>query len=157
MITIYTDGACLNNQEKENKGGWAYYILYPEEGEVDHNCGKEINTTNQRMEMTACIKAIETIIDKEDDVILYTDSAYVINCIKEKWYLKWYQNGWINAKGQPVKNQDLWRELLHLMGQKYIKFEHVKGHSGNKFNDLVDKIARNAANSAAKAAIEEVS
>ncbi len=150
MITIYTDGSCLNNLEVENQGGWAYYILYPNNGEIEFKSGGKINTTNQRMELTACIKAIERVSFSSEDVVLYTDSAYVVNCIKDRWYTKWYQNGWKNAKGEPVKNQDLWKELLEIMGMKFIDFKHIKGHNGNKYNDTVDRLAK----AAAEAAIE---
>lgn len=158
-IKIYTDGACLNNQEKENKGGWAYVACVDYSSTIKSECSESgglINTTNQRMELLACIKAIEKIMETEEDVELYTDSAYVCNCINQKWYFKWHKNGWVNSKKEPVKNQDLWKRLLNLMGKKYVKFYHVKGHSGNKYNEKVDELARNAAKAACEIDNKEV-
>lgn len=111
--------------------------------------GGERNTSNQRMELTACIKALESITSKDIPIDIYSDSAYLINCMKEKWYVNWQKNGWKNAKKQPVENQDLWKRLLELVeparrsgGQHSIRFHKVAGHAGVKLNERADQLAQ---------------
>lgn len=110
LIEIYTDGACSGNQFRTNTGGWGAIL-------VSGNKRKEIfggekDTTNNRMELTACIMGLREL--KREDVVvrLYSDSAYIVNCINNKWYIKWEKNGWKTAKKEPVENKDLWEELL---------------------------------------------
>jgi ribonuclease HI len=139
--TVYTDGACINNQGPGGRGpgGWAWAVP----GGA-HASGAEPDTTNQRMELTAALQALRA---NGGDLQVVSDSAYVVNCFKQGWHEKWEQNGWKNAKRQPVENQDLWRPLLAAYRERhgYIRFAKVKAHSGDPDNDVVDRLATEAA------------
>ncbi|QQE81113.1 ribonuclease HI [Alicyclobacillus sp. SO9] len=138
QIEIWTDGACSGNP---GPGGWAAVLTY--EGHTKEISGGEENTTNQRMEIAAVMNALESL--KEPcDVTIYSDSAYVINCFKQKWYVSWQKNGWKNSKGQPVQNRDLWERLLDARNSHHIQFEKVKGHAGVDLNERCDELAREA-------------
>ncbi|HEY9187154.1 MAG TPA: ribonuclease H [Ignavibacteria bacterium] len=139
IIKIYCDGACSGNQNKNNIGGWGALLIFNEK--VKKINGGEKNTTNQRMELTACIKALEAIKSIKYPIEIYTDSAYLYNCIQQKWYEKWEQNGWKNSKKLPIENKDLWEKLLNLIKKYNPTFIKVKGHSGDKYNDEADKLA----------------
>lgn len=145
-IKFYTDGACSKNP---GIGGWA--IAYLIDGKCKTLSGREKDTTNNRMELTAFLKALQQIIilskHKNYDYELYSDSAYVVNTVNEGWLTKWVVNGWKTKAGKEVKNKDLLLlvdKCLALIKQKEIKLSiiKVKGHSGNEFNELVDKIAK---------------
>ena len=139
-ITIYTDGACSGNQHAKNKGGYGAVLIY--KGNKKEICGGEVNTTNNRMELKGCIEGLKALKRNDIPVDLYTDSAYICNCINQKWYVKWRNNGWINSKKQPVENKELWVELLDLVESfKDITFYKVKGHSGVELNELADALA----------------
>ncbi len=136
-VVIYTDGACSGNP---GPGGWGAVI-------IDNNIeteiyGKEANTTNNIMEMTAAIKALESF-DFKKDVILYTDSNYLKLGITS-WIFSWKKNNWTNSKKQPVKNKSYWITLDKLNSLHNIEWKWVKGHSGNKYNDKADKLASSA-------------
>ena len=139
-IIIYCDGACSGNQFSLNKGGWGAILKYNEA--VKELYGGEKNTTNQRMELTACIKALEEIKNKDIPVEIYTDSAYLVNCINEQWYVKWERNGWKNVKKKPVENKELWQRLLSLVQEFTVTFHKVEGHSGVELNERADELAR---------------
>jgi ribonuclease HI len=94
------------------------------------------------MELTACIRALEQIKSTKYAVEVYTDSAYLANCILRKWYVAWQRNGWYNASRKPVENRDLWERLLALASLYKIKFIKVAGHSGNTLNERADELAR---------------
>ena len=136
---IYTDGSCIGNP---GKGGWAAIII--NNGKKKIISGSENYTTNNRMEIIAVIKALNTI--KLKQATLITDSQYVKNGI-EIWIHKWKDNGWMTAEKKPVKNKDLWTKLDKIQKTKKIKWEWVKGHSSDKLNNEVDKIAREQAES----------
>ena len=136
---IYTDGSCIGNP---GKGGWAAIIING--GKKKIISGSENYTTNNRMEIIAVIKALNTI--KLKQATLITDSQYVKNGI-EVWIHKWKDNGWMTAGKKPVKNKDLWTKLDKIQKTKKIKWEWVKGHSSDKFNNEVDRIARERAES----------
>lgn len=139
-IIIYTDGACSGNQNENNKGGYGAVLLYKDKRKEIY--GGEANTTNNRMELKACIEALKLLKRKDIPIELYTDSAYIANCINQKWYLNWRKNGWINSKKKPVENKEMWEELLILIeSMKNIKFIKVKGHSGIELNELADRLA----------------
>lgn len=104
--------------------------------------GGERNTSNQRMELTACIKALETVKSDDIPVDVYSDSAYLINCMQQKWYVNWEKNGWKNAKKQPVENQDLWKQLLDLVRRLTVHFHKVAGHTGVELNERADELAQ---------------
>ena len=143
MYEIYTDGATSGNGRADAPGGWAYVIL--KDGYlVSQNSGGEKGTTNQRMELTAALKACEEIeaMDGFATVKLYSDSAYLINCYKQNWWKNWRANGWRNSKKEPVANQDLWEKLIrYFMMTPSYDFIKVKGHAGNEYNEMVDKLA----------------
>ena len=139
-IIIYTDGACSGNQYETNKGGYGAVLLYKDHKKEIY--GGEINTTNNKMELKGCIEGLKSLKKKEIPVEVYTDSAYICNCINQKWYINWRKNGWVNSKKKPVENKELWVELLELIESfKNIKFFKVKGHSGVELNELADRLA----------------
>jgi ribonuclease HI len=139
-VIIYCDGACSGNQHKNNTGGWGALLIFKnKEKEI---FGGEKNTTNQRMELTACIKALEQLKNNRYPVEIYSDSAYLVNCINQAWYKKWEKNGWKNSNKKPVENKDLWETLLELLDNYNPKFIKVEGHSGVVQNERVDKLAR---------------
>ncbi|MDE3057161.1 MAG: ribonuclease HI [Bacteroidota bacterium] len=142
-IIIYCDGACSGNQFGTNRGGWGAVLLF--QGQRKEIFGGEKNTTNQRMELTACIRALESLKRTDLPVIIHSDSAYLVNCMQQKWYEKWERNGWKNVKKQPVENRDLWERLLQLVSKYQISFRKVEGHVGIELNERADRLARRAA------------
>lgn len=131
MITIYTDGACSGNP---GPGGWAWAI---ENGPFAG--GFAPNTTNQRMELTAVLEAVQA---NPGPIEIVSDSTYVVNCFRDKWYEGWLKRSWTNSKREPVANRDIWEPLIRLvLARKDVKFRWVKGHSGHRMNDLVDQLA----------------
>ena len=139
MIKIYTDGSCLGNP---GSGGWAAIIFM--NGKKITIKGSKKNTTNNQMELLAPIKALKKIPFGQK-VEIFTDSKYLKLGITE-WIFKWKNNGWKTSNKSKVKNLELWKELHKLVENYQIKWSWVKAHSGNKINEEVDVIARNAAN-----------
>lgn len=137
-VMIYTDGACSGNP---GPGGWGAVLMYGQH--IKEMSGAEPNTTNNRMELQAAIEAL-SLLKEPCKVTLYSDSAYLVNCFKQGWYKGWLKNGWKNSKGQPVENQDLWKELLRLMGIHQVEYVKVKGHADNKWNNRCDELATGA-------------
>lgn len=158
-IRIYTDGACSGNP---GPGGWG--MVFNSDEKCDTFSGMDLATTNNQMELTAVIKALNHIgknYDKKDEFELYSDSAYVISSINQSWITQWKLNNWRTKSGDKVKNQELWSRFdkvySKLLANGYkVKFIKVKGHSGNTFNELVDIIARNEALNAKKCLEEEM-
>lgn len=137
-VDIYTDGACSGNP---GPGGWAAVLTYgTTEKEIS---GGEKQTTNQRMEMMAVYQALHHL-KEACSVVIYSDSAYVVNCFKQKWYVSWRKNGWKNSKGDAVQNRDLWEMLLGEVERHQVKFDKVKGHAGVEMNERCDELARAA-------------
>jgi ribonuclease HI len=137
MIRIHTDGACRGNP---GPGGWAWA------SDADaYASGAEPHTTNQRMEVRAVIEAIRE--HPEGPIEIVSDSTYVVKCFHDKWYAGWLRRNWKNSKGDPVANRDLWEQLIPLVleGGREVTFSWVKGHSGDRMNDLVDQLATLAA------------
>ena len=133
-VIIYTDGACRGNP---GPGGWGVLIEHGESSKQLY--GGEIATTNNKMELTAAIMALKEI--KEPcEIILYTDSKYVLQGIEE-WIHNWKKRGWRGANKKPVKNIDLWKELDELRDEHNIKWNWVKGHSGDPGNETADMLA----------------
>lgn len=131
---IYTDGACKGNP---GIGGWGAWLSA---GEHEKSlCGGERETTNNRMELTACIKALETL-KVPCQVDLYTDSVYVRDGVT-KWLSNWKRNNWRTASKQLVKNKDLWQALDQAIGEHDVHWHWVKGHSGNEGNERADQLA----------------
>lgn len=126
-VNIYTDGGCSNNQASENVGGWGAVLEY--NGNVKEIYGGEKNTTNNRMEIMAVLKALEELKSNDLALNIYSDSSYVVNCFNEKWYTKWLMNGWISSQKKPVENKDLWEPLLNKVSTfKSVTFYRAKGH-----------------------------
>jgi len=137
IINIWTDGACSGNP---GPGGWGALIKY--NNATKEISGSEKNTTNNRMEMIAVIKALK-YIDTKSQINLYTDSKYVKEGITN-WIISWKKNNWKNSQKKDVKNKDLWVELDSLSLKHNINWNWVKGHSGNIENDIADKLATEA-------------
>jgi len=136
MKEVYTDGACRNNQAPGGQlGGWACVFV-----DGPSYSGADPSTTNNRMEMTAVIEALKHTASGTD-ITVYSDSAYVINAFVQNWFRGWEKRGWKNAKGQPVENQDLWRQLQSLVLDRHVHWVKVKGHSGNVMNERADQLA----------------
>jgi len=133
-VEIFTDGACRGNP---GPGGWGAVLRH---GDAEKELyGGEPDTTNNRMELTAVIRALEAL-KRPVKVRLVTDSQYVKNGITQ-WIVQWKRNGWKTAARKPVKNADLWRELDELAGRHEIRWEWVKGHSGHPENEQADALA----------------
>lgn len=149
LISIYTDGACKKNP---GKGGWAFIAVKDNE-QMHSMFGSEVHTTNNRMEMTAAIKALEYVRDcwfaggVHDIYEIVVDSKYVYDGITS-WIPKWKNNNWKTSVKKDVLNSDLWKEMDLLYDPTIVKWRWVKGHSGDNWNDVVDEIASNAAVSA---------
>lgn len=134
-VIVHTDGACSGNP---GPGGWAAILRFADrESEL---CGGEANTTNNRMELSAAIAALEALTTP-CEVELHTDSQYLKNGITS-WIKGWKRNGWRTAAREPVKNEDLWRRLDTALGQHKIDWRWVKGHAGHEMNERADALAR---------------
>ena len=139
MIKVYTDGACKGNP---GPGGWGALIIYPSEEKEIY--GGDSLTTNNRMELKAVIMALKEI-DLGNEITIITDSSYVQKGISE-WILKWKQNGWRSSNRKPVKNKDLWVDLDDISSKFIIKWEWIKGHSGDPGNERADYLANKGCN-----------
>ena len=134
-IEMFTDGACSGNP---GPGGWGTILRY--RGVEKELCGGEAATTNNRMELTAVIEGLKAL--KEScEVIITSDSKYVIDAITLGWAKKWKANGWKRGKNQPALNPDLWDELLTLLEKHDVTFNWIKGHAGHAENERCDKMA----------------
>jgi len=138
MIKIYTDGSCLKNP---GNGGWAAIINI--NNEIKEISGSVKDTTNNKMELMAPIKAIQEVKEQQP-IEIYTDSQYVKLGITD-WIHKWIKNNWQTSKKEPVKNKELWMELYELTKSHEIKWIWVKAHAGNTLNEQVDLLAKQAA------------
>lgn len=138
VVHVYTDGACSGNP---GPGGWAAIVI-DNSREVELS-GGERSTTNQRMELRGPLEALRALKDRRV-VSIYSDSAYVVNCFRDKWYVRWRQNGWRNAQKRPVDNRDLWEALLAEVERHDVTWHKVAGHSGHDLNDRADALARAA-------------
>lgn len=134
-VTVFTDGACSGNP---GPGGWGWAVA--PDG-MPKASGGDANTTNQRMELYAVLDAVRTLTADGAALDVVSDSTYVVNCFRDRWYVNWRKRGWKNSKGQPVANDDLWRPLIELVDIADVTFRWVKGHSGDSMNDLVDALA----------------
>lgn len=134
-INIYTDGACSGNP---GPGGYGAILEY--NGKTRELSGGEKMTTNNKMEITAVIKALEAL-KKPCDVILFTDSKYVVDSIQKGWVYKWRSNGWMRTKKDKALNSELWQRLLELLEIHNVEFNWVKGHAGHPQNERCDYLA----------------
>lgn len=145
-VRVYTDGACSENP---GPGGWA--AVFNTESKCRTICGNEKLTTNNRMELRAVVEVFKKIVKMNhncNQYDIFSDSAYVVNTINNNWLEVWQKNNWKTTKHEDVKNRDLWEEFndLRLKAKALgicITINKIKGHSGNTFNELVDKLARN--------------
>lgn len=135
QIEIYTDGACSGNP---GPGGWGAVLVY--NGKEKELSGSEKNTTNNRMELTAVIMALNAL-NQPCEVKLTTDSKYVGDAINKGWVYSWRKNGWKKSDKKPALNVDLWKELLSLLEKHEVEFIWVKGHNGHKYNEICDALA----------------
>ena len=134
---VFTDGACLGNP---GPGGWAWAVP-----DGPYASGASARTTNQRMEITAAYEAVRTHPGLLEVV---SDSTYVVNCFRQRWWEGWIRRGWKNTAKKPVANRDLWEPFVELVRARGdVTFRWVKGHSGDRMNDLVDLLAVEAARS----------
>lgn len=134
-VTIYTDGACSGNP---GPGGWAALLMY--QGKERVITGAERNTTNNRMELAAVVEALR-VLKEPVKAAVHTDSAYIANAFQQGWIDNWQKKGWMTAGKKPVKNQDLWKDLLAQMARHDVRFVKVKGHSDDELNNRVDRLA----------------
>lgn len=139
-VIIYTDGGSINNP---GPGGYGIVQLY--QGERKEISGGYRLTTNNRMELTACIVALRQLPRRDRKVILHSDSSYVVNGISKGWARGWRKRGWIKSDRKPAINPDLWGELLDLVEGLDITFKWVRGHAGNPLNERCDELAVSAA------------
>lgn len=134
-LEVFTDGACLGNP---GPGGWAW-------AEVDgaFASGAEPRTTNQRMEITAAFEAVKA---HSGPLEVVSDSTYVVNCFRDRWWAGWHRRGWRNAAGKPVANRDLWEPFVELvLARGDVVFRWVRGHANHRMNEFVDQLAVEAA------------
>ena len=146
QLEIYTDGSCKKLGTNATFGGWAFIALRGGE-RIYEVAGSEYGTTNQRMELLAIRNALEFAQKNRlpnEHVIIYSDSAYAINCYEQEWYTLWQYNGWVNAKGEDVKNQDLWVSIIPYFDNYWYHFSKVKGHADNYWNNECDNLAQTA-------------
>lgn len=140
-VTIYTDGSSRGNP---GPGGWAAVLVYG--NKLKEIYGAEKQTTNNRMELTAVIKALE-LLKEPCNVLLHSDSRYICDSIEKGWAKNWKKNNWKKSDGTPALNKDLWEKLIALAGIHKVRTNWVKGHAGNKINERCDYLATNAAKS----------
>ena len=133
---VYTDGACLGNP---GPGGWAWAVR-----DGPYASGSEPRSTNQRMEIEAALEAVRSL---EGPIEVVSDSTYVVNCFRDRWWEGWLARGWLNKAKKPVRNRDLWEPLIdaYRADPQRVRFTWVKGHSDDPMNDLVDRLAVEAA------------
>jgi ribonuclease HI len=127
---VYTDGACSHNP---GPGGWAWVVP-----DGDFGAGNDPATTNQRMELRAVLEALKS---NEGALHVISDSTYVVNCFRDKWWVGWLARGWRNSKREPVANRDLWEPLIAEVRARDVTFEWVRGHNGSRYNHLADELA----------------
>ena len=151
---VYTDGACSKNP---GPGGYSFIILPKDEDGIPISVSGGLKeTTNNCMELTAIVRALKHVIKLTEhytismipEAIIYSDSAYCLNAINEKWLYSWQKNDWKTSKGKEIKNRELWEDMYYIL-DKYpssFKFKKVKAHNGDKYNELADKLAKKAIN-----------
>lgn len=146
---VYTDGSMKSDGVNFacGDGGWSFVVVR-DNVIIYERDDYQFDTTNQKMELTAAAEAleyIETIRKPGEEVVVYSDSAYLINCYMKEWYKIWMRNGWVNSKKEPVANKNLWLRIVPFFNYRRYTFEKVKGHSDNYYNNMCDKKAQEAA------------
>lgn len=142
-IEYYTDGSCRNNGSENAVGAYGYIVIANQQIQYQF-VEKELNTTNQRCELLAALRACQHAANAIPwaDIVIYSDSAYLINCWKQKWYEKWLMNDWRNSQKQAVANQDLWEQLIPFFDNVNYTFVKVKGHAGVEYNEVIDQLVQ---------------
>ena len=134
-MVVYTDGACLGNP---GPGGWAWVVP-----DGPFAAGFDSETTNQRMELTAALEAVRAF---DGPLTVVSDSTYVVNCFRDRWWENWLRRGWVNSARKPIASRDLWEPLIDAYRTRGdVGFRWVKGHSGDQWNDRADLLAVEAA------------
>lgn len=150
ILEIYTDGACSQNRDGNWHGGYGVYIDW--KTEPIGLSGGAINTTNNEMELTALLESFKYILDRIDfikeeynEIIIYTDSAYISNAFNQSWYTKWKRNGWLTSKKKPIKNKELWQSIVSfystISDSILLNIKKVKAHSDINGNVIADDLA----------------
>jgi ribonuclease HI len=130
-VRVYTDGACSGNP---GPGGWAWAI-----DRATWASGADAATTNQRMEIRAALEAVTAL---DGPLVVVSDSTYVVNCFRDRWWKGWLERDWRTSANKPVSNRDLWEPLISTVNSRgNVAFQWVKGHSGDEMNDFVDQLA----------------
>lgn len=137
-VTAYTDGSC---ETRSGDGGWAFLLVY--NGARKRASGYEPDTTNNRMELTAAVRALEALREP-CHVTVVTDSQYLKKAFTDGWLTSWQRNGWRTASRTAVKNQDLWKTLLELTSRHRVAWSWTRGHAGHAENEEVDRLALRA-------------
>lgn len=157
LYKIYTDGSCSKNP---GPGGYAFILLSARDNALLEVSGCETKTTNNRMELKAILSALKHIQSyprynsKDNLILIYSDSAYCLNALSQNWLENWKKNEWVNKKGEEIKNADIWKEISFFLKKVRAKIQYVKvqGHTGNYYNEKVDRLAK----AATKRALERV-
>lgn len=143
-LEVYTDGSLKKIGKTMTFGGWSF-IVTKDNQKIYETAGSEYGTTNQRMELIAIREALKyasSIRGTNEKVIIYSDSAYAINCYLQEWYITWLANGWRNSKKEAVANQDLWLEIIPYFDNFWYYFTKVKAHANNYWNNECDRLAQ---------------
>jgi len=143
-VVVYTDGSCLGNP---GRGGWGWAVP-----DGPFASGADPQTTNQRMEITAVLEALRSLRPPAGPagpggIDVFSDSTYVVNCFRDRWWAGWQRRGWLNSQKKPVANRDLWEPLIELALDPAVpvRFHWVRGHAGDRWNEVVDQLATAAA------------
>ncbi|APH20862.1 ribonuclease HI [Clostridium botulinum] len=143
-IIIYCDGGCRGNQKKDNIGGWGAILTQNGTDNKKEIYGNKVNTTNNQMELTACIKSLEAIrrdVRPICNIEIHSDSAYLVNGMNS-WIHSWIKKNWRNSQKKPVENKELWQQILALTKQfEDVTFNKCKGHDGVELNERADELA----------------
>lgn len=134
-VTVYTDGSCIGNP---GAGGWAWAI-----SKDKYACGSGGHTTNNRMEIMAVLEALRA--HPGEDMTIYSDSKYVVDCLTQRWFVKWQRNDWTTSSRTPVLNRELWQAMIEQLRGREVRMVWVRGHAGDVMNNFVDGLARRAA------------
>lgn len=149
-IEIYTDGSLKKVGQKLTFGGWGFIVI-KDSKKIYYETGSETDTTNQRMELKAIVEALkyaQSIRRNTEKVVIYSDSAYAVNCYNQEWYTKWLTNGWVTSTNKEVANRDLWEEIIPYFDNFWYTFKKVKGHDNVMWNEECDSLAQAAAENA---------
>lgn len=139
-VLVYTDGGCIDNP---GPGGWAAVIIRG--GSRTELSGGFRLTTNNRMELTACIQGLRALGTGEERVTVFSDSRYIVDAVEKGWARRWRERGWMRDSTHIALNHDLWAELLDIIENRDVRFVWVRGHAGNRENERCDELAREAA------------